>query len=82
MRGVRTQLILDVFGAEQVTALDLDPDMARRVRARLAAYGDRVAVDVGDAEHLTWPDDGFDAVFDFGIIHHIPNWRAAVAEVR
>ena len=26
-------------------------------------------------------DDGsYDAVFDFGIIHHIPDWRAAVAE--
>ena len=25
-------------------------------------------------------DDSYDAVFDFGIIHHIPQWRTAVAE--
>jgi ubiquinone/menaquinone biosynthesis C-methylase UbiE len=27
------------------------------------------------------PDSRYDAVFDFGIIHHVPDWRAAVAEV-
>jgi len=26
-------------------------------------------------------DASFDAVFDFGIIHHVPEWPAAVAEV-
>jgi SAM-dependent methyltransferase len=26
-------------------------------------------------------DGTYDAVFDFGIIHHIPSWRNAVAEV-
>ena len=27
-------------------------------------------------------DSSYDAVFDFGIIHHIPHWRSALAEVR
>jgi SAM-dependent methyltransferase len=26
-------------------------------------------------------DDSYGAVFDFGIVHHIPDWRQAVAEV-
>lgn len=26
-------------------------------------------------------DGSYGAVFDFGIIHHIPDWRAAIAEV-
>jgi ubiquinone/menaquinone biosynthesis C-methylase UbiE len=26
-------------------------------------------------------DTSYDAVFDFAIIHHIPDWQAAVAEV-
>lgn len=26
-------------------------------------------------------DASYDAVFDFGIIHHVTNWRDAVAEV-
>ncbi len=80
-RGVGTQIILERFGAEHVTAFDLDPDMVDKARRRLAPAGDRVEVEVGDAERIDAPDGGFDAVFDFGMIHHIPNWRAAVQEV-
>ena len=48
-----------------------------------AAYGpQRVQLSVADAAAIPAPDAAFDAVFDFGVIHHVPNWRAAVAEVR
>ncbi|MGB2756585.1 MAG: methyltransferase domain-containing protein [Acidimicrobiia bacterium] len=40
-----------------------------------------MSISVGDASHIEAPDGAFDAVFDFGIIHHIPDWRAATAEV-
>jgi ubiquinone/menaquinone biosynthesis C-methylase UbiE len=26
------------------------------------------------------PDAAYDAVFDFGIVHHVPEWRAALRE--
>lgn len=81
-QGVGTEIILEQFGAAHVTAVDLDPAMVGLARRRLAPYGDRVSLSVADAEHIEAPDDHFDAVFDFGIIHHIPDWRAAVAEVR
>lgn len=81
-RGVGTQLILDRFGAERVDAFDLDPQMVALARARLAKYGERVKLWAGDAEHIDAPDATYDAVFDFGIVHHIPNWRAALSEVR
>lgn len=64
-----------------MTAIDLDPDMIARARERLAPYGERVIVQVGDAERIDLPDAAVDAVFDFGIIHHIPSWRKAVSEV-
>jgi ubiquinone/menaquinone biosynthesis C-methylase UbiE len=35
----------------------------------------------GDAERIDAPDGGYDAVFDFGIVHHIPSWRAALSEI-
>ncbi|MCZ4507401.1 class I SAM-dependent methyltransferase [Streptomyces sp. ActVer] len=83
--GYGTKLILDTFGAASVDAVDLDPAMIERARRRLTAYGDQVRLAVGDATDLRSvfdAEDGtYDAVFDFGIVHHIPAWRDAVAEV-
>lgn len=82
-RGVGTEIILERFEAGEVQAFDLDPDMVRLARERLARYpSDRVRLFVGDAENIEAADESFDAVVDFGIIHHCPNWQRAVAEVR
>jgi ubiquinone/menaquinone biosynthesis C-methylase UbiE len=82
-RGVGTEIILERFEAGEVHAFDLDPDMIRLARARLARYpADRVRLFAGDAENIEAADESFDAVVDFGIIHHCPNWQRAVAEVR
>jgi ubiquinone/menaquinone biosynthesis C-methylase UbiE len=81
-RGVGVELILAVFGADSVDAFDLDPRMIARARARLSAHGSRVRLWVGDASAISVPDASYDAVFDFGIIHHVPEWRRALAEVR
>lgn len=78
-RGVGTQIILQQFGAAHVDALDLDPAMITLARRQLEH--DPVDLRVGDASHLPAPDCHYDAAFDFGIIHHIPDWRAALAEV-
>ncbi len=37
---------------------------------------------VMDAAKLDFPDKSFDAVFDFGIIHHIPNWKDCLNEMK
>ncbi|MCD2127231.1 class I SAM-dependent methyltransferase [Rhodococcus ruber] len=83
--GYGTQLILDKFGASSVDAIDLDPAMIDRARRRLARSVDRVRLAQGSATDL-WTafkatDDSYDVVFDFAIIHHIPDWRAALNEV-
>ena len=80
-RGVGAQLILDVFGADTVDAFDLDRSMVSRARRRLAPRESRARLWVGDATSIAVPDASYDAVFDFGIIHHIPRWRLALAEV-
>ncbi|RSM71659.1 16S rRNA (cytosine(1402)-N(4))-methyltransferase [Actinoplanes sp. ATCC 53533] len=83
--GYGAQLILERFGAATLDAVDLDPAMIARAQRRLRPYGDRVTLRVGDAADLTASlgaaDGSYDAVFDFAIIHHIPAWRDAVAEV-
>ncbi|CRK55339.1 SAM-dependent methyltransferases [Alloactinosynnema sp. L-07] len=83
--GCGSQLVLERFGAASVDAVDLDPAMIERAGGRLARYGDRVRLAQGSATDLRAAldaeDGGYDAVFDFGIVHHIPDWRAAIAEV-
>lgn len=82
-RGVGTEIILERFGAREVYAFDLDPHMVQLARQRLRAYGpDRLKVAVGDVTAIDAQDESFDAVFDFGIIHHVPDWQIAVSEIR
>lgn len=80
-RGVGTEIIIEKFGAAQVTAFDLDPKMVELARRRLARFDGRVTVAEGDATRIAAEGNTFDAVFDFGIIHHVPIWQDAVREV-
>ena len=82
-RGVGTEIILRRFRARYVHAFDFDPRLARLARARFQAHRPHsVEVAVADASAIPAAAESFDAVFDFGVIHHVPDWRAAVAEVQ
>ena len=81
-RGIGTEIIFNQFGAREVHAFDLDPDMINEAKEKLAGYSSRrLRLFVGDAAAIDAEDQMYDAVFDFGIIHHVPNWRRAVFEV-
>ena len=78
--GAGAQALLGSFGAEHVTAIDMDERQLRRARRRLTGE-ERATVLQGDATALPAPDGSVDAVADFGILHHVPDWRAAVGEI-
>lgn len=80
-QGVGVELLLDRFGAGDVVAIDLDPRMVRRARRRLRHRADPLEVRVGDACAITEPDGSFDAVVELSAIHHVPNWKDALAEM-
>ncbi len=81
-RGVGTEIIFRRFGAREVHAFDVDPDMIALARNRLSGFPyDRLHLFVGDAAAIEAEDETFDAVFDFGIIHHVPEWKKAISEV-
>jgi ubiquinone/menaquinone biosynthesis C-methylase UbiE len=81
-RGVGTQIILDRFEATKVQAFDLDEYMVEQAGKRLGAYSsDRLQLSVGDVTNIEAPDSTFDAVFDFGTVHHVPDWESALDEV-
>lgn len=79
-RGVGIEILLSL-GAAQVVGFDLDPKMVELAQKRIARYGNRVQVFVGDAEKVDLPDASFDAVVDYGILHHVPDWRKALGEI-
>lgn len=79
-RGVGVEILL-AHGAASVAGFDLDPAMIARAQQRLAQHGARARVFVGDAERIAAPNASFDAVVDYGVIHHIPNWPQALREI-
>jgi ubiquinone/menaquinone biosynthesis C-methylase UbiE len=79
-RGVGVEIILSRFGAAKVTAFDLDPLLVAQAARRLAPLGDKVSLSVASATDIPAADARFDAVFDFGVVHQITDWRKALAE--
>lgn len=79
-RGVGIEILLSL-GAAHVMGFDLDPKMVALAQQRVAKYGDHVRVFAGGAEAIDAPDASFDAVVDYSVIHHIPNWPQALWEI-
>lgn len=79
-RGVGAEIILDRFRARQVFAFDLDPRMLRPARRRLSRRPARLFL--GDVTAIGAATSSFDAAFDFGAVHLVPDWRRAVGEIQ
>jgi ubiquinone/menaquinone biosynthesis C-methylase UbiE len=78
-QGVGAEVILDRLGAASVTAFDLDESMVELARRRL--HGRPVSWAVGDVCAIEQASAAIDTVVDFGIIHHVPDWQEAIAEI-
>jgi ubiquinone/menaquinone biosynthesis C-methylase UbiE len=82
-RGVSTVLIAETLGSGCLSAFDFDHAMVRLARKRLAGRGLGMRIDlrIADASQMPYAGDLFDAVFEAGVVHHVPNWRSALKEV-
>ena len=82
-QGVVTRVLVERCDA-QVIASDYDPAQVAVAQERLAdvgGLGGPVEFRVVDARAMPFDGAAFDAVFSFGVLHHIPGaWREAVAE--
>ena len=77
--GFGIDLLYDRFKAARVDAFDLDLQMIAWVRRR---HGNRqTRLWVGNLRHIPVADNAYDAVVNFGAIHHVVRWRRAIAEI-
>ena len=78
--GLGTEFILDAFRANQIHAFDLDPHMIKGARRKLRSHGEKVDLWIGDATNIPALNNSYENIFDFGAIHHVLDWRAALKE--
>ena len=81
-RGVGARLIRQECLPRLLHVQDLDIEMIDKARRRyVPSAHPEVGLSVGDVSELPFTAGRFDAVFGFGILHHIPDWRQAIREI-
>src|SRR5947207_11171444 len=78
--GAMAAELLARYEQPTMTVTDFDPEMVDAAAARLTPFGDRVTVRQADATALPFPDESFDAVLSWIMLHHTVEWEKAMAE--
>lgn len=65
----------------RLTGIDLTPRAVEHTRRRFALFGLKSELGVADAEALPFPDESFDVVYSWGVLHHSPDTPRALDEV-
>jgi len=78
--GHGSKLIKKSFQAKRIYAIDLDKRMISIARKR--NKDDSITFEVQDAASLKFKNKSFDAVFDLAVMHHIPNWKKTLEELK
>jgi len=82
--GMVADVLKTIFKAGEVFSFDLDPHQVKTARENLAKKNlmdGTIHLSISDAAKLPFKSAHFDAVLNFGIIHHCPDWRNAIAEI-
>jgi len=81
-RGAGARLLQQEFQPAVLHAFDLDERMIRLAGRYLQGESkDKICLYVGDAMTLPYRDGVLDAVFGFGVLHHLPDWRQGLREI-
>lgn len=80
--GMGTDLASFARGGAAVYAVELTPRHLAIARQRLLTERHRVRLVRSDGESLPFPDESFDVVYSFGVLHHTPGTRTAIDEIR
>lgn len=63
------------------TGVDLTETALRSARKHFELLGLRGTFQIENAERLSFPDDSFDIIYAYGVLHHTPNPTRAIQEV-
>ncbi|UCD32185.1 MAG: class I SAM-dependent methyltransferase [Desulfobacterales bacterium] len=81
-RGAGAKLIVQEFQPSLLHVLDLDIEMMLKAKNVLSTMPkERVKLYVGDSINLPFKAGTLDAIFGFGFLHHVPDWRRALSEI-
>jgi ubiquinone/menaquinone biosynthesis C-methylase UbiE len=75
--GYSSKLITNEFNPSELIAFDIMPEQIAIAQKRYKDINFRI----GDLTQIKIPNNTADAVFVFGIIHHIPEWRKALRNI-
>jgi SAM-dependent methyltransferase len=70
-----------VEAGARATGIDLTERAIQYTARRMGIFGLPSRLSVADAENLCFPDETFDAVYSWGVIHHSPDTARAVREI-
>jgi len=78
--GAGIVLTMNQFCAQRVDGFDLDPTMLK-ICTRRHLNNAKINIWQGNTRQILTMDAAYDAVFDFGTLHHVLDWQSGVAEV-
>jgi ubiquinone/menaquinone biosynthesis C-methylase UbiE len=78
--GAGTDFVRFARAGADATGVDLTEHAIRLVRQRLDNEGLEAHLQQADAEALPFPDDAFDRIYSWGVLHHTPDTARAVRE--
>ena len=86
-RGAAAGILLKEFPLACLIAMDLDIGMVRKAKAHLPALAQRdgqqqrIFLLAGDVTFIPIKAGSVDAVFGFGVLHHVVDWRSVLREI-
>ena len=78
--GNGTRIIDKLFKPKKIVAIDLDKRMIEIAKRK--KKNKNTIYEIMDTTKLNFPDNYFDAIFVFNVIHHIPNWKDSLNEIK
>lgn len=79
--GIGTDGLQFARHGARYTGVDLTPTAIKISRERFELFDAHGQFEVANAEALPFPDESFDHVYSFGVIHHSPNTETIVREM-